>query len=62
MISGGEIELSCSLCIYNSFSDFTSGIQSSPDTVPFYIPPPMDYAHESLGTEILYVISKGIPW
>jgi hypothetical protein len=34
-------------------------IQSNPITAPLYIPPPLHFTLESLGTEIPYVISKG---
>jgi hypothetical protein len=37
-------------------------VQSNLDAVPPYILPPLHCAHESLRTEIPYVISEGIPW
>jgi hypothetical protein len=41
-------------------SNFDSEVQSNPDTAPLYIRPPSHCAHESLVSEIPYVISKGI--
>jgi hypothetical protein len=38
------------------------GIQSNPDTASLCTPQPSRFTHESLGTEIPYLISKGIPW
>jgi hypothetical protein len=45
---------------YGDLLRFDCNLQSNLETAPLYLPQPLHCAHGSLGTEIPYVISKGI--